>query len=221
MKVKSIAGNFIFILLISLFPQVIKWIHHRMIIGLNPFVGPAFLIIIFLIVILFFILSYQWLKRNGINNNRTEPVILFALAIFCGLISWLLSANTSIDFHMADTMYVISYKRVFLKYLILFGIFALIYFLFPIVFKRDLNIRLARFHFWVTYIGLNVVVTISSLDLEMNRPHHYTDYGGWNMFNRIDYYKLLIIFPVFFVVVSQLVFIFNMIQVILRPRDGR
>jgi cytochrome c oxidase subunit 1 len=146
---------------------------------------------------------------------------LFVTAIICWLISWIISANTGFDIHLLDTMYVISYKWVLIKYSVLFGIISLIYFLFPIIFKRDFNIRLARIHFWVTFIGLTIVVTLTRLGEEIYRPQRYLEYGGWNMYNRIDYYKLLIIFPVFFVLIAQLVFIFNMIHVILKPRDGR
>jgi heme/copper-type cytochrome/quinol oxidase subunit 1 len=91
----------------------------------------------------------------------------------------------------------------------------------PSIFKLDFNIRLGRIHFWVTWIGLIMAVTVIGLDMETNRPHRYSDYGGWNIYDRIDYYKIFTLFPVIFVVLAQFVFIFNIIYAILSPRYRR
>jgi cytochrome c oxidase subunit I len=221
MKIKRLAGIFLIILLLSLLPRVVLWMHDRFVFGLNPVIKVAFPAILFLIFISVFIISYRWLKRNWFLNDQAEPAILFALGTLCWIISAMVTYKMTLDIHTHDTLYVYSYKSVQLKCSFYFGIISLIYFIFPTIFKLDFNIRLARVHFWITFICLLIVLTVTGLDMEISRPRRYTDYGGWNIYSRIDYYRLVILFPIIAVVIAQFVFIFNIIYAILTPRRIR
>jgi cytochrome c oxidase subunit I len=217
MKIKRLSGVFLIILFMSFLPRIVLWMHDRFVFGLNPLIKFAFPAILILIFVSIFITSYLWLKRNWFVDDQAEPAILFALATLC----WLISGMMTLGMNTHDTMYVNSYKSVYLKCSFYFGIISLIYFIFPAIFKLDFNIRLARVHFWLTFICLLIVLTVTGLDLEISRPSRYTDYGGWNIYSRIDYYRLVILFPIIAVVIAQFVFIFNIIYAILTPRRIR
>jgi heme/copper-type cytochrome/quinol oxidase subunit 1 len=218
MKVKRLLIIFILLLLLSLLPQIVLWSHKHVVLGLNPFANLILPGIVLLISIFVFILSYSWFRRNALTGKQSEPAILFFMGALCWLISWIVSGNATTDMHLHNIN-----ARPFSgeKISILFGIISLIYLLFASIFKLDFNIRLTRIHFWVTFIGLIMAVTVINLDMQMNRPSRYTDYGGWNIYSRIDYYKLTTLFPIVFVVIAQFVFIFNIIYAILTPRNKR
>jgi len=221
MKIKRIIGIFLVILLITLFPQFISWSIKHFVTGLNSYAGFILLGIALVISISLFILSYRWVKKNDFESSGSEPAILFSIGAFCWLVSWFVYQNSAIDKHLHSIIYSNSSPWMRVKISTSFAIISGIYFLVPLIFKLNFNIRLARIHFWVTFIGLVIVLTVTGLDMEISRPRRYTDYGGWNIYSRIDYYRLVILFPIIAVVIAQFVFIFNIIYAILTPRRIR
>src|SRR5580765_6771058 len=209
MKAKRIVGIFLVILLITLLPQFILWNRKHFDNGQNPYAGFILLGIALVISIPLFFLSYRWVKNNDFENNGSEPAILFSIGALCWLVSWLIFRNSTLDKHLLSITNSNSSPWTGMKISILFAIISGIYFLVPLIFKLDFNIRLARVHFWVTFICLLIVLTVTGLDMEISRPRRYTDYGGWNIYSRIDYYRLVILFPIIAVVIAQFVFIFN------------
>ena len=98
----------------------------------------------------------------------------------------------------------------------LFGIFCSIYYLFPRIFRRDLNfISCFRFHFWITYIGVNLLFNIKYTDQTINEPRRYVEYSGWASYQHFEYFNRYIVAIVILVLVAQFLFIFNIIYTVL------
>lgn len=216
MKIKRLLSVFIFLLAICLLPHLLIWIHHRFVFGLNPFVGPVILIIILLASLPFVIKCYRWLRRQWFVKSDNEPIILFAMGALCLIISFIISGKASMDIHLHDTYYIISYFSIVLFFSFLFGIFCTIYYLFSGIFRRDLNILLSRFHFWITYIGLNLLFSIRYTDLIINEPLRYAEYSSWVSYQHFEYFYRYILVTVIFVLVAQLLFIFNIINSLIK-----
>src|SRR5664279_1256094 len=85
-KILSIGSLFI---LICLLPYLFMRLHHTVVFGLNPMVGPDLLIIVALVLLPFVMKMFRWFRKNWFTNPNQEPVILFIL----GSLSWLISTG--------------------------------------------------------------------------------------------------------------------------------
>ncbi len=211
MKIKGLLSVFVLLLAICFLPHLLNWVWHRLFLGLNHFVGIILLIIILLVSIPLVIKWYRWLSSHWFVNNNDEPIILFAMSVLCLIISCIKFGNSTTDIHFYDTYYIISYFSIVLFCSFLFGIFCFIYYIFRRIFRRNLDRSLSRFHFWITYIGLNVLVSIKHTDQIINEPRRYVEYGGWASFQRFHYFNIYIELTVILILVAQLLLIFNII----------
>jgi cytochrome c oxidase subunit 1 len=211
MKTKGLLSVFIVLLAICFLPDLAIWIHQRFVFGLNPFVVLALLFIIILVSIPLIIKLYSRLIRQSFADNDKEPVLLFALGGLCWMIVYWKLGDATFDFHYGDTMYVLSSFDVWKYISIAFGIYCLIYFVFPVIFGRDLNIKLSRIHFWVTFIGLNILVgTRASANIP--GPGRYIENPGLNSYDQTGYLNKYIFLVVTLVVIAQLLLLFNIIS---------
>ena len=220
MKTKGLLSVFVLLLAVCLLPHLLIWIHHRLVFGLNPFVGLVFLIVILLVSIPFVIKWYRWLSRHRFVRSNNEPIALFAMGIMCLIISYIILGNTSMDIHLHETYYKISYFSIVLFCSFLFGIFCSIYYLFPRIFRRDLNLSLSRFHFWITYIAVNILFNIKYTDQTINEPRRYVEYSGWASYQHFEYFNRYIVIIVILVLVAQFLFIFNIIYTLLKENKS-
>jgi cytochrome c oxidase subunit 1 len=199
-------------------PDLFIWIHHRFVFGLNSFVGPVILVIILLILFPFIIRWYRWLNKQWFAKRNSEPIVLFALGGTCLIISCLISGNESVDIHLHDTLYIISYYNLVLCISFVFYIFCFIYYIFPRIFIRSLSIKLSRFHFWITYIGLNSLSGTINTDKFLSEPYHYIDNTGWASFNQIKYYNKYVLIVVMLILIAQFIFLVNIFYSLLNKR---
>ena len=210
MKTKGLLSVFIVLLAICFFPDLIIWIHQRFVFGLNPFVVLALLFIIILVSIPPVIKLYRRLIHQSFTDNDKEPVLLFALGGLCWMIVYWKLGDATMDFQYRDTYYVVSSFDVWKYISIAFGICCLIYFVYPVIFGRDLNITLCRIHFWITYIGLNILVGTRAA-ANISGPGGYIENPGLNSGDQTVYLNKFILIIVTLVVIAQLVFLFNII----------
>jgi cytochrome c oxidase subunit 1 len=62
--------------------------------------------------------------------------------------------------YIPDTYFVVGHFHYTLAASVLFGTVAFVYFWFPKMFGRQMNDRLGRWHFWLSFVFLNVVFSI-------------------------------------------------------------
>jgi cytochrome c oxidase subunit I len=218
MKTKGLLSVFIVLLVISFLPDLIFWMHQKSVFGLNPLAVLVLLFIILLVSIPLIIKLYRWLIRQSFAENDKEPVLLFAMGGLCWMIVYWKLGDTTMDFHNGDTMYVVSSFQIWKYISIAFGICCLIYFVFPVIFGRNLNINLARIHFWITYVGLNALVgTIANGAAQGSG--RYIEYAGWDSHNQIQFFNIFILTVFILVVIAQLLFLFNIVSSLIRKKE--
>jgi cytochrome c oxidase subunit I len=205
MKTKGLLSVFLVLLVISFLPDLIIWMQQRFVFGSNAFVIPVVLFIILLVSIPFIIKGYKLFIRQQITENSKEPVLLFAAGGLCWMIVYWKLGDATIDLHYRDTMYVISTFEVWKYISIAFGICCLVYFIFPVIFGRDLNFKLSRIHFWATFIGLNVLWGIRS--------------AGNLAYDQTIYLNSFIFTVIILVLIAQLLFLFNIISSLVRKKE--
>jgi cytochrome c oxidase subunit 1 len=205
---------------ICFLPHMLIWIHHRFVLGLNPFVGRVILIIILLILFIFVFKWIRWLNRHWFTKNNNEPIVLFAIGGTCLIISGIIFRTESVDIHLHDTLYIISYYVLALCISFVFGIFSFIYYIFYKIFRRNLSIKLSRLHFWITFIGLNLLLGTRGANRVIWGTYHYIDNSGWAYYNLIQFYNKYVLVMVILILIAQFLFLVNILYSLLNKKEG-
>lgn len=93
-----------------------------------------------------------------------------------GGVTGVVLANGGIDDYMQDTYYVVAHFHYVLSLGAVFGLFAGFYYWFPKMFGKMYNEFLGQAHFWVFFVGVNVLFfPMHFLGLQ-GMPRRYPDY---------------------------------------------
>ena len=218
---------YLFLLAICNLPFLLLWIHHRIVSGLNPFVGSVFLLLVLLISVLVGIKLFKWAGKNWFDDIKTEPVILFSVGLLSWNIDLITSWNSTMEFHIHDTYYVLSSFSVLLIGSFLFVIFCVVYYVIPTVFGKALNITYSRIHFWITYWALwflfmkiHIDRTISFSGV-LNQPRRYVEYSGWADYKYVQQSDRHLLIAVILLLGAQILLLFNITYTLLAVRRNR
>ena len=209
MKYKRLLSVFILLLVINFLPSFAIWIPRSTVLNFNPLYKPIWQIIVLLVSLPFIITWFRWLYRNWFSDHDKEPVILFALAGLCWVISYFKYGNGELDFHFHDTYYIITTMSFVLSILGVFCTFCLVYYTWPVILKRHLKIKLSRTHFWITYIGLDLLTGKRNTEDIPFAPRRYIEYQGWASFTLIQNIEKLVLTIFILIVIAQFLFMFN------------
>src|SRR5664279_2135541 len=214
-KILSIGSLFI---LIGLLPYLFMRLHHTVVFGLNPMVGPDLLIIVALLLLPFVMKMFRWFRKNWFTNPNQEPVILFILGSLSWLISTGFTSESTFDIHLHDTMFVFSLGMIMFFGMAFFGYCATTYFLISNAIGRDLNIRLSRLHFWISFFAMLFLFWMNYQTREMIGPQHYTAFSGWSGYQLAVWVDRYILAAVTLLLTAQVLFIINIVYSLFRSR---
>jgi cytochrome c oxidase subunit 1 len=131
----------------------------------------------------------------------------FVLLFTIGGVTGVVIANPGVDRMMHDTYYVVAHFHYVLSLGAAFAIFAGFYYWFPKMTGYMYNEALGKLHFWLMFVGVNLVFFPQHFLGMAGMPRRYADYpdafAGWNFVSSIGSYISTVGLLVFFIMIAE------------------
>ena len=182
------------------------WSHHMFASGLGPIPDAVFAATTMTIAIPTGVKVFNWIATLWGGNISLKTPNLFAIGFIVlfvvGGLSGMTHAVTPSDLQQTDTYYIVAHLHYVLFGGSIMGIMAGIYYWFPKMTGKLLDDRLGKIHFWLAFIGMNMVFgPMHYLGLIGMSRRVYTYQGGmgWELWNVVASASVLLMIAGFFV----------------------
>jgi cytochrome c oxidase subunit 1 len=189
------------------------WAHHMFAVGLSRTVDLFFVAATMLVSIPTGIKMFNWLATLYGGKLVLKSPMLFALGFLSmfviGGLTGIILACAPIDFQITDTYFVVGHFHWVLIGGTLFGVLSAIHYWYPKVTGRMLSERLAKWQFWLLFLGFILTFApmhVSGLLGMPRRIYTYAPGRGWELWNQLATLGALLQAP------SYLIFAYNLVS---------
>ncbi|HEY4201058.1 MAG TPA: cytochrome c oxidase subunit I [Devosiaceae bacterium] len=201
------------------FVGFVVWAHHMYTTGLSLDVQRYFVAATMVIAVPTGVKIFSWIATmwGGSITFRTPMLwaIGFIFLFTVGGVTGVVLANAGVDRSLQDTYYVVAHFHYVLSLGAVFAIFAGWYYWYPKMFGIMYNEKLANAHFWITFVGVNLVFFPQHFLGLAGMPRRYIDYPDafafWNRVSSVGYYVTF---------VGMLVFLFLLVEAARKKRPA-
>jgi cytochrome c oxidase subunit I len=193
----------------------IVWAHHMYTAGLSLNTQRYFVFATMVIAVPTGVKIFSWIATMWGGSIRFSAAMLWAIGFIflftVGGVTGVVLANAGVDRSLHATYYVVAHFHYVLSLGAVFGIFAGWYYWFPKMSGYVIPDWIGRLHFWVAFIGANVLFFPQHFLGLQGMPRHYVDYPDafayWHWWSSMGSYifaaGLLLFFYGIFVAFSR------------------
>ncbi len=185
----------------------VVWAHHMYTVGMSSATQAYFVAATMVIAVPTGVKVFSWIATmwGGAIEFRTPMLwaIGFIFLFTVGGVTGVVLSNAGVDRVLQDTYYVVAHFHYTMSIGATFAIFAAWYYWFPKMTGYLYSERLGKLHFWLVFIGANLIFFPQHFLGLQGMPRRIVDYpdafAGWNFVSSIGSYISAAGLVVFFV----------------------
>ena len=201
------------------FVGFIVWAHHMYTVGMSVNMKAYFTAATLVIAVPTGIKVFSWIATMWGGSVEFKIPMLWAIGFIflftIGGVTGVVLANAGIDHALHDTYYVVAHFHYVLSLGAVFAIFAAWYYWFEKMFGIKYNVFFAGAHFWLMFIGVNIIFMPQHFLGLQGMPRRYVDFPeAFALWNHVSTWGYLI------TVIGVLAFFVGIVASVLQRRKG-
>ncbi len=197
----------------------IVWAHHMYTVGMGVGLKAYFVAATMVIAVPTGVKIFSWIATMWGGSIEFKVPMLWAIGFIflftVGGVTGVVLANAGVDYYLHDTYYVVAHFHYVLSLGAVFTLFAGWYYWYEKMFGVKYNGMIAGVHFWLTFVGSNLIFFPQHFLGLQGMPRRYVDYTPafeyWHQWSTYGYY---------IVAVGTVVFLVGILESMVRRRKA-